>query len=163
MKILSRGRRVPISLEESKFYRVYKHLLPKRLRPFALRYQEAINYMLFGGMTTLVNLGIFYPLKMVINYLIANVVAWVGSVIFAFFVNKAFVFEDTRWTARAVAYQAATFFGARFFSLFLEELILFALPTFWGMSTNIVKILAQIVVILVNFIASKFIVFRKKQ
>ena len=150
-------------IKESRFYHVYRPLIPKRLRPLVLRYQEAINYVLFGGMTTAVNLAIYYPLKLVIHYLIANVAAWIGSVIFAFFVNKAFVFEDPRWDARALLFQGGTFAAARLLSLVLEEIILVVFAGWLAMGTNLVKILAQIVVILINFIASKFIIFRKSK
>lgn len=148
-------------LKESKFYHVYRPLIPKRLRPLVLRYQQAINYVLFGGMTTAVNLAIYYPLKLVISYLVANVIAWIGSVIFAFFVNKAFVFEDNRWDARALLYQGGSFAAARLLSLVLEEIILIVFAEWLAMGTNLVKILAQIVVIVVNFVASKFIIFKK--
>ncbi len=150
-------------MNESKFFRVYKRLIPQRFRPLVLRYQEAINYVIFGGLTTVVNLVIYYPLKLVIDYLIANVVAWVGSVIFAFFVNKAFVFEDSRWDPKALLFQGTTFASARLLSLAMEELILIVFVSGLGMSENIMKLLAQIIVIIVNFVASKFIIFRKKQ
>lgn len=149
-------------MNESKFYRFYKPLVPKPLRPLFLKYQEAINYVIFGGLTTVVNLVIYYPLKLVINYLIANVVAWIGSVIFAFIVNKAFVFEDPRWDAKTLAFQITTFGSARLLSLAMEEAILVVFVTLMSLSENIIKLVAQVVVILVNFIASKFIIFKKK-
>jgi putative flippase GtrA len=150
-------------MEESKFYRCVRPILPKALRPLVLRYQEIISYIVFGGLTTLVNLLIYFPLKMVIHYLAANVVAWVGSVLFAFFTNKAFVFQDSRWELRFLLPQAAAFAVARLLSLGLEEGMLILLVTGMGLPSGAIKILAQVVVVLVNYVASKWLVFRNQK
>jgi putative flippase GtrA len=119
--------------------------------------------MVFGGLTTVVNLVIYFPLKTVIHYLAANVVAWVGSVLFAFFTNKAFVFQDSRWELRFLIPQAAAFAVARGLSLGMEEGMLLLLVTVMGLPSSWIKLLAQVVVILVNYVASKWVVFRKKK
>jgi putative flippase GtrA len=148
-------------VQESKLYRFLKPVIPRPLRPFVLRYQEILSYMLFGGMTTLVNLLIYFPLNGIMSYLIANVIAWVGSVIFAFLTNKSFVFEDTRWSLRDVLPQGLAFALARLLSLAIEEGILLLFVETLHMNTVVTKIAAQIIVILVNYFASKFFIFRK--
>ena len=112
-------------MQESRFYRLIKPLIPKPLRPLCLKYQEYLSYLVFGALTTLVNLIIFYVLVRWINYLAANVIAWVGAVIFAYVVNKLFVFESDRRDFRGLLYEIGTFFAARLLSLGLEEGILF--------------------------------------
>ena len=150
-------------MEESRFYRFIRPLIPKPLRPLCLRYQEVLSYLFFGVMTTLVNLVIFYPLNQVISYLVANVIAWVGAVLFAFFTNKAFVFEDRRWDPKALLFQIGSFLSARLLSLALEEGMLLLFVEALGLNSNIVKLLAQVLVVIVNYIASKLIIFRKKK
>ena len=64
---------------ESRFYRMIRPLIPRPLRPLCLKYQEYISYLVFGVLTTLVNLAIFYVLVRLMNYLVANVIAWIGA------------------------------------------------------------------------------------
>ena len=148
---------------ESRFYRMIRPLIPKTLRPLFLKYQEYVSYLVFGVLTTLVNLVIFYALDRLMNYLVANVIAWIGAVIFAYVVNKLLVFESDRRDLRGLLYEIGTFFAARLLSLGLEEGILFLFVTRMGYSERIVKLIAQILVVIFNYVASKLIVFRKRQ
>ena len=116
---------------------------------------------MFGALTTLVNLIIFYVLVRWINYLAANVIAWVGAVIFAYVVNKLFVFESDRRDFRGLLYEIGTFFAARLLSLGLEEGILFLFVEQLGCSAGLVKLIAQILVVIFNYVASKLVIFRK--
>ena len=148
-------------MQESRFYRMIRPLIPKPLRPFFLKYQEYISYLVFGVLTTLVNLVIFYVLERLMNYLVANVIAWIGAVIFAYVVNKLFVFESDRRDPKGLLFEISTFFAARLISLGLEEGILFVFVTQMGFSARIVKLIAQILVVIFNYVASKLVVFRK--
>ena len=148
-------------MSESRFYRFLKPVIPKPLRPLCLKYQEYISYLVFGALTTVVNLVIYYLLERVMNYLVANVIAWIGAVIFAYVVNKLFVFESNSRTPRALAYEIATFFAARLLSLGLEEGILFLFVTRMGLSARIIKLIAQVLVVVFNYVASKLLIFRK--
>ena len=149
-------------MQESRFYRFVRPLIPKPLQPFCLKYQEYISYLVFGALTTLVNLVIFYALDRIMNYLVANVIAWIGAVIFAYVVNKLFVFESDRRDPKGLLFEISTFFAARLLSLGLEEGILFVFVTQLGFSARIVKLIAQILVIIFNYVASKLVIFRKK-
>ena len=148
-------------VQESRFYRFIKPLIPRTLRPLCLKYQEYISYLVFGVLTTLVNLIIFYVLERLINYLMANVIAWIGAVVFAYVVNKLFVFESDRRDIRGLLFEISTFFAARLLSLGLEEGILFLFVTQLGYGARIVKLFAQILVVIFNYLASKLVTFRK--
>lgn len=150
-------------MEESKFYRFVKPLIPRPLRPLVLKYQELVSYMVFGGLTTLVNLLIYFALNRFINYLIANVIAWTGSVIFAFFTNKAFVFQEARWDCRSLLRQGAAFALTRLLSLGVEEGLLLLFAELLQFNKIAVKILAQVIVVLLNYLASKLVIFRTKK
>jgi putative flippase GtrA len=147
----------------SKFYRFIRPLVPRPLRPMVLRRQELLSYLVFGALTTLVNFLVYFPLSRVVHYLIANAVAWVAAVAFAFFVNKAFVFEDERWDARTAIRQALSFAAMRLVSLGLEELILYVFVEALHCSANVTKVIAQIVVIVSNFAFSKWVIFRRQK
>ena len=148
-------------MQESRFYRFIKRAIPGPLRPLCLKYQEYISYLVFGVLTTVVNLAIYYLLERVMNYLVANVIAWTGAVIFAYVVNKLFVFESDSRTLKALAYEISTFFAARLLSLGLEEGILFLFVTRMGLRTRIIKLIAQALVVIFNYVASKLVIFRK--
>ena len=148
-------------MEESRLYRLLRPLIPKPLRPLALKYQQLLSYLIFGVLTTLVNLLLYYPLSHLIHYLAANVIAWVGAVIFAFFTNKALVFEDSQWDAGTLLRQGSSFAAARLFSLGMEELILWGFVEQMGLSPDWIKLLAQILVVILNYVFSKFMIFRK--
>ena len=149
-------------MKESKFYRLIRPVIPKPLRPMALKYQEYLSYMFFGGLTTLVNLVIYYPLARIMNYLVANVIAWLGAVIFAFVGNKVFVFEENSRDAGRILFQLTTFFSARLLSLLMEEGILYLFVDHWHFPSGIIKLVAQVLVIVSNYFASRFVVFRKR-
>ncbi len=150
-------------MQESKFYRFLKPVIPRPLRPLVLRYQEMISYVVFGGLTTLVNLAIYFPLDLFISYLIANVIAWIGAVAFAFFTNKAFVFEDSRWDLPSLLTQGAAFALARLLSLAVEEGVLLLFVEALHLNSTVTKIAAQVIVIVMNYFASKFIIFRDRR
>lgn len=132
--------------------------------PFYLAHKEALLYLFFGGLTTLVDLVIFFVCTgLHIHTLITNVIAWGGAVLFAYFTNRSWVFHARTEDKKEGLRQIFSFFAGRLFSLGTEEAFLavfitwLKLPTFW------VKSAAQIVVVILNYIISKLIVFRKKK
>jgi putative flippase GtrA len=155
--------RIDTEAGASKFYRFIRPLVPRPLRPLVLRHQEVLSYLVFGALTTLVNFLVYFPLSRVVHYLAANAVAWVVAVAFAFFVNKAFVFEDARWDARTAVRQALSFAAMRLVSLGLEELILYVFVEALHCSSNVTKVIAQIVVIVSNYAFSKWVIFRRQK
>lgn len=146
-------------MKESRFYRFFRPVIPRFLRPFVLRYQEVFSYLFFGALTVAVNLLLYFLLCRFMGYLAANVVAWVGAVLFAFVVNRHFVFESDSTGVKAVTFEVVTFFAARIFSLLVEELILYVFVERLRLPNGIVKFAAQLLVIVLNYFASKCIIF----
>ena len=86
--------------------------------------RETITYVLFGGLTTLVNLLVFKGFDLLLPgrlYLLSNALAWVAAVAFAFVTNKAFVFESRSWRSSVLKKEIPGFVGARLGSLLVEE------------------------------------------
>ena len=106
--------------------------------------------------------GVFYLFcyPLAVEELLANLVSWVAAVLFAFFTNRAWVFKTH---GGGVMREMALFFGARLSTLALEEGIIFLFVTVLAYDAMLVKILGNIAVLVLNYLLSKLIVFRKKE
>ena len=127
------------------------------------RYREIILYVFFGGMTTLVDWVISFLLyALEVNVHAANVLAWCAAVLFAFVTNRAWVFESKTRGARLIFSELLAFSGGRIATLLLQEAMVFALFDCLSWNKYAVKIIAAVLVVILNYFISKFWVFRKK-
>lgn len=143
------------------------------------KYNEFILYTVFGVGTTLVNFVVYWAMLKAMGdslYLVANVIAWLASVIYAFITNKLYVFKSTAKDWRTVAKEALQFGGARTISLAFEEvglLVLLGMANLTEYTLHIgnfsidgamlIKLFLAVFVVISNYFFSKFIIFRKKQ
>ena len=127
------------------------------------KYQDILSYLFFGVLTTVVNFLVYYPLTNLLgmNATVVNVIAWAVSVVFAFLTNKPFVFKSHDWSAKVVFPELSKFIGTRLGSGALETLMIFLLVDCKAMDSNIVKIAVSVLVIVINYVGSKLLVFRK--
>lgn len=127
------------------------------------KYKEIIMYGIFGGLTTVVNIVAYFILTKIcgIDYMISNGIAWFLSVVFAYVTNKIFVFESKTLEIRAVFREVCSFFGARILSLGIDMAIMYISISVIGIDDVIAKIIANIVVILINYFLSKYWIFKK--
>ncbi len=123
------------------------------------KYYEIISYLFFGGLTTLVNILVFYLFSFVFNYAISNVIAWIVSVIFAFVVNKLFVFKSLG--KDKVRKEIISFFSFRILSLGIDMLFMYLLISVLFVNDLISKILVNIIVVIINYVFSKLFIFKK--
>ena len=129
------------------------------------KYKSIILYIFFGGLTTLINIvlyWLFYTVLGVTN-IPSNIIAWVGAVVFAFLTNKNLVFGSSSWDKKTVANELWKFFGARLATGGIDLLIMFLFVDIWHFNGLLIKIIANIIVIILNFVLSKLVVFRKKE
>ena len=125
--------------------------------------KETILYIVFGVVTTLVNYAVYYPLVWAgLNFKYANIIAWVAAVIAAYITNKLFVFESKSWDVSVVLREIGLFALARLLSLAIEEGFLILTVDVFGASELLMKIVASVFVIIVNYIFSKLVIFKKK-
>jgi putative flippase GtrA len=136
-------------------------------------------YVIFGVLTTLVNFGAFWLFTKILgedSYLINNAIAWIVGVVFAYITNKLFVFDSKSWNLKLVTKEVVEFFGARVLSFLVEEggmLLFISILGFGEKSLEllgftitgqfIVKILLAVIVVVLNYIFSKFFIFRKQE
>lgn len=130
--------------------------------------KETISYLVFGVLTTLVNYVVFFGLNYLFDshdtkdpqYLVANFIAWVIAVLFAFFTNKLFVFESKSFQKKLLIKEFISFTGTRVLTLVFESAFLLFTVELLAMSESISKILCSFFVIILNYIASKFFTFK---
>lgn len=136
----------------------------RKIKELIKKYEEIIKYLIIGVLTTAINYIIFAILTQFTNIdmHICNIIAWIISVIFAYFTNKLFVFKSRSFEFGIIGKEILSFSAARIFSLLLEELILYVFVNLLHMNELIIKLIANIIVIIVNYILSKFIIFKKQ-
>ncbi len=136
----------------------------QKLKQLFFRYYDLIIYLVFGVLTTVVNYLVYLPCYNLlgINASFSNLIAWVVAVIFAFLTNKPFVFRSHDWSANVVVPELIKFVGTRIGSGGLETGILFLAVDLLGMNGNVWKLLTSVLVVILNYIGSKLLVFRKK-
>ena len=141
--------------------------------------KETMLYLVFGVLTTAVNLIVFMicnkafkgidfsevPFLSVVflgkPYLLSNVIAWIVAVTFAFFTNKIFVFKSKSFEPQVLLKEISTFFSARIFSLIIEQLGLVLLVDTLLQKELVSKIIISVVVVLLNYFFSKLLIFKK--
>lgn len=145
---------------------------------------EMMSYLVFGVLTTVVNFVVFgianklagagYESLVLFNIgsfafkwlYLSNAIAWVCAVTFAYVTNRLFVFESTASGAAAIIKEIVSFFGARIISLLLFDELLYALLLNIFEKINggvwIDKILVAVLTVVFNYIAGKFVIFKKR-
>ena len=139
----------------------------EKIKQIYLKYKEIINYLIVGGLTTVISLIVYYV--SVYTFLnpdnalqlqIANIISWIAGVTFAYFTNRKFVFESDN---PHKIEEATKFVGSRISTLLLDMLVMWLGVTILMFSDKIMKIISQILVIVGNYIISKFFVFKKNK
>ena len=147
----------------------------KKIKAFVKEHRQGVLYLVFGALTTLVSIlsfALFNALLGDDKYLVSNLISWVIAVVFAFFTNKHLVFASRSNDKKTLLTEGGKFLGARVITLGLEELILWLMLDILGMEALnilgiatgevIAKAVATVVVVAVNYLISKFIIFKKK-
>ena len=134
------------------------------LKRLILKYWDILSYLFFGGLTTAVNYIVYLPCY---NWLhlsasVSNMIAWVVAVAFAYVTNKPFVFKSHDWSGKTVWPELTKFVGCRVGSGALETAIIFVTVDVLAWDGNWMKLITSVLVVILNYFASKLLVFRKK-
>ena len=129
------------------------------------KYREIITYLFFGFVTTAVNYGVYALLVrgFHMDVVPANIIAWIVAMIVAFVTNKLWVFESKAHDFKTLAKEFVEFAIARLITLGIETLLLWIFVDKLGANDLIMKIITNVIVVILNYIFSKFIIFRKKK
>lgn len=135
----------------------------QKIRALVVKHWDVVSYLFFGVLTTVVNYLVYLP---VYNFLgisaaVSNVIAWAAAVAFAYLTNKPFVFKSHDWSMKTVLPELGKFVGCRVASGAMETAIIFLTVDILGWNGNIWKIVTSVLVVVLNYAASKLVVFRK--
>ena len=128
-------------------------------------YKETISYLIFGILSTIVNIATyaFFSRIIKINFMISNIIAWFVAVIFAYITNKFFVFESKDINIKFILKEITSFMSLRIVSGLTELILMYIMINIMLINDFIVKIITNIVVVILNFIFSKLIIFKNKK
>lgn len=154
--------------EEREMHDVFDRMMNTRLLrvfwPFYHRYKEFLLYGFFGVLTTVISIASYwYFCHIGLNALIGNIFSWILAVLFAYITNSTWVFEAHPGTMAGRLRQMIGFYGGRLATLGMEEAVLFVGINLMHGGEMAVKIIAQVLVFVGNYLISKFLVFRNKE
>lgn len=139
----------------------------EKIKELYIKYKEIINYLIVGGLTTVISLIVFYI--SIFTFLdadngfqvqIANTLKWIAGVTFAYFTNRKFVFESKETNKLK---EATKFVGSRLTTWALSAILLFVFVTLLHGSAEIMVLITQVIEIIANYILSKLFVFKKNK
>lgn len=136
----------------------------EKLKKLLHRHRDILVYLVFGLLTTAVNYLVYLPCYNLLHMssAVSNVIAWAAAVAFAYVTNKPFVFHSHDWSAKAVLPELTKFVGTRLGSGGLETLILLIFVDILCMNGNLWKLFTSVLVVVLNYIGSKLLVFRRQ-
>ena len=128
------------------------------------KYKDVIPYIFFGVCTTLVNMVVYWFCAHIICFsvLVSTVIGWILSVLFAYITNRKWVFHSTVTGFQEVMKEITSFFSCRLLTGFLDLACMFVFVDLLHMNDMVIKILANIIVIVLNYAASKLVIFKHK-
>jgi len=135
----------------------------QKIRTLLVKYWDIFSYLIFGVLTTVVNYVVYLPLYngLGMSATVSNAIAWVAAVAFAYLTNKPFVFKSYDWSMKTVVPELTKFVGCRIGSGAAETVILLLTVDILGWNGNLWKLLTSVLVVVLNYIFSKLIVFKK--
>lgn len=128
-----------------------------------IKYKEFILYIVFGILTTVVSISSYYICSEILNihYLVSNIISWILSVIFAYFTNRVWVFESKSKNLSDILKEMFTFVNCRLLSGVIDMATMFVLVEAININDMYAKVFTQFIVVILNYVLSKLIVFRK--
>ena len=141
----------------------------KKLNEIYHKYEEIANYLIFGVLTTIVSFvtyllfaNTFLAQKSDLDIQIANVLSWICAVTFAYITNRIFVFKS-KVKGRKQLKEITNFIIARIASLLIDMAMMYILYSLMHIDDTIAKIIVQFVVVIMNYVFSKLIIFKKEE
>ena len=162
---MKKGEKMIIDKVEEFFLKIAEKIGLKKLADWYREHREGMRYLVFGLLTTLLNLLIFTICVRIIKIqvVISNIISWIIAVLFAYVTNKLYVFESKVIQKKELAKEIISFFNARIVTLVIETIFLWITVIKLGWNEIIMKIIANIIVIILNFVFSKIFIFKKEK
>ena len=137
----------------------------EKIRALIQKHYEFLSFVFFGGLTTVVNYLVYIPCLYLLGLsaTLSNVIAWPVAVVFAFVTNKPFVFRSHDWSAKVVWPELGKFVGARLVSGGIETAIILVTVDLFHWNGIVMKLVVSVLVIVMNYLGGKLLVFRKSK
>lgn len=137
----------------------------KLIKRLLIKYKELIRYGVCGLITTAINVIAFHVCYEIcgIQLLISNTIAWILAFLFAFISNKLWVFESQEWTGKKAVTEMVGFLVARLATLVLDTFLMWLMVDMMTMNGTLSKVISNVITIVINYLASKFIIFKNKE
>ena len=136
----------------------------KQIVKLMKKHKSFIAYAVFGVFTTIVNIVVYnvcyYNLEC--SNTLSNIIAWIFAVTFAYLTNKVWVFDSKSWKWEVLRREVTTFISCRLATGVMDLIIMFVCVDFMGWHAMIMKLLSNILVIILNYVFSKLVIFKKK-
>ena len=135
-----------------------------KVKELYYKHMQMVNYIFFGGLTTFVNFVTYFVALRLLNIpnVPSNLIAWLVSVLFAFVVNKLYVFKSMSWEIRLIIFELFSFVSVRILTGALDTFIMYLGVDVMHYNVLLIKIIANIIVLLTNYFGSILIIFRRK-
>ena len=136
-----------------------------KIREIIRRYKDVIPYLFFGVCTTVVNVVVYWCSAHIfaLSTMLSTVIAWILAVLFAYITNRKWVFKSDAKSRLAIAKEISSFFGCRLATGIIDWLCMFVFVEVLSINDVVIKVLANILVIVLNYVASKLIIFKRGQ
>lgn len=147
-------------------------IFPKKIQDMYYKYEEALMYLFFGVLTTVVSFITAGISKSGLEAISANtdlvstvstVISWICAVTFAYITNRLWVFDSKASGAKSIISEAFSFYGGRILTLIVETAMMWLGYSHLGINYWITKIAANIVVLILNYVISKLFIFKTKE
>ena len=134
-----------------------------RVEELFCHYKDVIPYLFFGVCTTVVNVAVYWGCAHLfeLSTMLSTIIAWIAAVLFAYITNRKWVFNSTASTRDEIVKEITGFFGCRIATGTVDWLCMFVFVEIFKFDDVVIKVLANILVIVLNYAASKMIVFKK--
>lgn len=148
---------------EGFFLKIFEKIGLKKFVDWYMEHQEGMRYLVFGGLTTVVNIIVLMVMSDLcgLNLVISNTIAWIISVLFAYITNKICVFNAETKDIKDLVREVTSFVGARVGTLIIETIFLEIVVNYLHQNKLLMKIISNIIVIVLNFIFSKLFIFKQ--
>jgi len=125
--------------------------------------REVIFYLIFGVLTTVINFIVYIVSTRILNLdtVVSTIIAWIIAVLFAYITNKLYVFKSKQESVTKLLKEFVTFILARVFTGVLDVLIMYIFVDILTLNDILMKILSNIIVVILNYILSKIVIFKK--
>lgn len=135
------------------------------MRKLIEKYKDLIPYAVFGVLSTILNIVSYWILAHPVHMpvMASTIVAWIITVLFVYVTNRKWVFHSEADSAKAVVTEIISFFACRVGTELIDLFCMWLFVDMLHMNDMVIKVIANVIVIIVNYLASKFVIFRHKE